>query len=115
MNELFQRGPAEVGLSPEGRAVVELEPVANRGAIERRPVHLERGDLVVISGGARGVTAEVAVALAESFGPRLVLLGRTPAPAAEPDWLAEIHDEAQLKRALLERSNGRRPLQEVGA
>ena len=60
------------------------------------------------------MTAEVAVALAEAFGPRLVLLGRTSAPAAEPGWLAEIHEETQLKRALLERSNGRRPLHEVG-
>jgi acyl transferase domain-containing protein len=115
VNELLQRGPAEVGLSREGRAAVELEALKTRGPSERRPVRLERGDLVVISGGARGVTAEVAVALAESFGPRLVLLGRTPVQAAEPDWLAAIHDESQLKRALLGRSNGRRALQDVGA
>ena len=114
VNELFHRGPAEVALGPEGPSVVELEPVGKHGVAQRRPVHVERGDLVVISGGARGVTAEVAVALAESFGPRLVLLGRTPAPAAEPDWLAEIHDEPGLKRALLERSKGSRPIQEVG-
>ena len=47
-------------------------------------------DVVVISGGARGITAEVAVALAASFGPRLVLLGRTPAPEQEPGWLAAL-------------------------
>ena len=98
LNEMFRRGPAEVALGPEGPAVVELEPVGIRGMTQRRPVHVERGDLVVISGGARGVTAEVAVALAESFGPRLVLHGRTHAPAPQPDWLAEIHDEPGLKR-----------------
>ncbi len=48
------------------------------------------------------------------LAPGSILLGRTPAPAAEPDWLARIHEEPQIKRALLERSNGRRPLQEVG-
>ena len=77
-------------------------------------VRLGRGDLVVVSGGARGITAEVAVALAESFQPRLVLLGRSPAPAAEPAWRAAIHDEAELKRALIERSDRCRPPREVG-
>ena len=81
VNELFHRGPAEVALTPEGRVVVELEPVVNRGSQERRPVHIERGDLVVISGGARGVTGEVALALAEAFGSQgFVLLGRTIGP-----------------------------------
>jgi acyl transferase domain-containing protein/NADP-dependent 3-hydroxy acid dehydrogenase YdfG len=115
VNELFQRGPAEVGLCADGRAAVELEPAKNGDGSRRQPVDLTQGDLVVVSGGARGVTAEVAVALAQSFRPRLVLLGRTPVPAAEPDWLAAIDDEAQIKHALLARSNGRRALHEVGA
>ena len=61
------------------------------------------GDVVVITGGARGVTAEVAVALAEAFRP-------TP-PAARPQpgargraktrWLAACRDEAEIKRQLL--------------
>jgi acyl transferase domain-containing protein/NAD(P)-dependent dehydrogenase (short-subunit alcohol dehydrogenase family)/acyl carrier protein len=113
VSELVHRGPSEVALTPEGRFVIALEPVVKRGLAERRPIQVERGDLVVISGGARGVTAEVALALAESFGPRLVLLGRTSAPTAEPTWLAGLHEETQIKRALLERSHGRRPLQET--
>ena len=43
-----------------------------------------------ITGGARGITAEVAVALAEAFRPTLVLLGRSPEPAREPDWLVAL-------------------------
>ena len=43
------------------------------------------------------------MALAESFQPRLVLLGRSPAPGPEPAWRAAIHDEAELKRVLIER------------
>ena len=64
---------------------------------------IDRGDVVVISGGARGITAEVAVALAESFGPRLVLLGRTPAPAVEPDWLAPLAGDVEIRRAIRDR------------
>jgi NAD(P)-dependent dehydrogenase (short-subunit alcohol dehydrogenase family) len=118
VGEIIHRGPVEVGLKSEARVSVELVPVSNwgphNGVHNRRLVPLGRNDVVVITGGARGVTAEVAVALAESFGPRLVLLGRTPSPAAEPDWMAEIRDDAQLKRALSDRSHGRRTPQELG-
>jgi len=113
--ELLKRGPAEVGLSRNGRTVFELGPVAQPDAVERRPSRLGRGDLVVISGGARGITAEVAVALAESFQPRLVVLGRSPAPCPEAEWLAGLHDESELKRALLVRSDGPKTPQELGA
>ena len=63
---------------------------------------------------AGGITAEVAVALAESFQPRLVVLGRSPAPLPEADWLTGIHDESELKRVLLERSGRSRTLPELG-
>ena len=116
VNELLKRGPAEVGLTRKVAAVVELEPVVNRPDWPSAGrVRIERGDLVVISGGARGITAEVAVALAESFGPRLVVArsNARPRPPSPTGW-PEIHDEAELKRALLERSDGRRSLQELG-
>ena len=54
-------------------------PLAGDAAPRIRP-----SDVIVLTGGARGVTAEVAVALAEAYRPTLVLLGRSPAPAAEP-------------------------------
>jgi NAD(P)-dependent dehydrogenase (short-subunit alcohol dehydrogenase family) len=56
----------------------------------------------VITGGARGITAEVAVALAEAFRPRQLVLGRSPAPeAGEEAGLAACRDEAELRRYLL--------------
>jgi acyl transferase domain-containing protein/NAD(P)-dependent dehydrogenase (short-subunit alcohol dehydrogenase family) len=115
VDELLTRGPAEVGLSRRGRAVVELEPLPGRAVIERQSVPLQRGELVIVSGGARGIMAEVACALAKSFGPRLLLLGRTPTPEALPGWLAEVREEAQVRRVLLERSNRRSALADVGA
>ena len=48
---------------------------ANQGVAASR--RSSRGDVVVISGGARGITAEVAVALAETLRPTIVLLGRS--------------------------------------
>ncbi len=115
VRELLRRGPSEVGLSREGRVAITLEPLrTGGGSAERGQGVIEPGDLVVISGGARGVTAEVAVALAEAFAPRLVLLGRSPVPSVEPEWLAPLLQESEIKRALLDRSGGRRTLQDVG-
>jgi NAD(P)-dependent dehydrogenase (short-subunit alcohol dehydrogenase family)/acyl carrier protein len=113
VDELLTRGPAEVGLTRHGRTALELAPVANVSPAERRPIRLERGDVVVLSGGARGITSHVALVLAESFQSRLVLLGRSPAPSPEPSWRAEIRDESKLKRALLERSDRARTPREV--
>ncbi len=56
---------------------------------------------MVITGGARGVTAQAAMALAESCRPALILLGRSPAPVSEPDWLAQVHAPSEMKQAIL--------------
>src|SRR5262249_48842012 len=56
------------------------------------------------TGGARGVTAEAAVALAESFGPTMILTGRTPPPSGpEPEWLTGLSAEADIKKAIAAR------------
>ncbi|MCU0242199.1 MAG: SDR family NAD(P)-dependent oxidoreductase [Vicinamibacteria bacterium] len=48
---------------------------------ENRQVDIAPGDVIVISGGARGITAHVARALAP-FRPRFILVGRTPLDAS---------------------------------
>ena len=94
----LSQGPVEIGLGPDGPQTVVLEP---------RPVQPVEGsfpssdDTVVITGGARGVTAEVAVAMAEAGQPRLILMGRSPEPEKEPDWLIGLNSEAAIKRAIL--------------
>jgi len=70
---------------------------------------LDEDSVVLLTGGARGITADIALALAERDRPSLVLVGRTPAPEAEGAATAELTDPAQLRRALLEvrRQQGR--------
>jgi acyl transferase domain-containing protein/NADP-dependent 3-hydroxy acid dehydrogenase YdfG/acyl carrier protein len=113
VTEVLRCGPAEVGLSRDGQTTLALSPASIESG---RVPPLVPGDVVVISGGARGITAEVAVALAEASRPTIVLLGRSPAPAPEPDWLAAIdgRDEAAIKRALATRANGRATPQAIG-
>jgi len=98
MRELTAAGPIEVGL--DGRVRRGLETVS--AAITNGRSRLGPGDVVVLTGGARGVTAEVACALAAESQSTLVLLGRSPAPEREPTWLAGVTGEADMKRALLE-------------
>jgi acyl transferase domain-containing protein/NAD(P)-dependent dehydrogenase (short-subunit alcohol dehydrogenase family)/acyl carrier protein len=112
LEEMTRRGPAEVGLSSSGRSMITLRSVAIDSRSGVNP--LEPGDLVVITGGARGVTAEVAVALAGSFRPTLAILGRSPSPTPEPDWLAALTDESEIKRGLHTRANGHSTPQAIG-
>ncbi len=109
-NELLHEGPSEVGLSITGAVTLERVPCppSPGGFVPLRP-----GDLVVLTGGARGVTAEAAVALARRFRPTLLIMGRSPEPGPEPDWLAGLADEPAIKRELARRTQGRTP-REIG-
>ena len=112
VEELRFRGPAEVGIGASGRSTVVLQSVAIDPAGGVDPI--APGEVVVITGGARGVTAEVAVALAGAFRPTLAILGRSPEPTPEPEWLAPLGDEAEIKKALHARSGGKATPQSLG-
>ena len=98
VDELRSDGPVEVGLDEGVRRGMALAPVS----VMRGQPAVTAGDVVVISGGARGVTAEAAVALARRYRPVLVLLGRTELPEREPVWLAKLEDEREIKAAIRE-------------
>ena len=102
VNELFRQGPVEIGLSPTGRST-PLVIDESLDSIPASTVAINPGELVVVSGGARGVTAEVALAVAQEWKSRLVILGRSPLPAEEPDWLKELTGEPEIKQALIAR------------
>ncbi|MFN3430711.1 MAG: SDR family NAD(P)-dependent oxidoreductase, partial [Candidatus Sericytochromatia bacterium] len=102
-DELSMVGPVEVGLGPERR----VAPVLVETALDADgPAPIAPGDVVIISGGARGVTAEAAIALGRRFQPTLVLLGRSPLPAAEPAWLNGLQAEGEIKSALSKQPDG---------
>ena len=105
-DELLLGGPClDVGLPADGRRLV-LRSVAIEveapGRFRDETV-LADGDVVVASGGARGVTATTLIELAREASLRFVLLGRT-ALADEPTELAGIEGEADLKRLLLQQA-----------
>jgi NAD(P)-dependent dehydrogenase (short-subunit alcohol dehydrogenase family) len=105
---LVDDGRVEVGYRGGVRRalrVVPREPMRGAPGLE-----LDRSGVVLVTGGGRGITAEVAVAIAREFGCALEVVGRTPWPAAPEDAeLASRTDAAQIRRLLLERANGAGP------
>jgi NAD(P)-dependent dehydrogenase (short-subunit alcohol dehydrogenase family) len=63
---------------------------------------LKSSDVVAITGGARGVTAACALALARASSAAIALIGRSPAPFQVPSWLAGIQNEAAMKKAIVQ-------------
>jgi len=103
--ELLRRGPLEVGLTHAGRHGLHLALLPAAPAAVTPPVN--EGDVVVITGGGRGVTAAAALALAQQYRPLLVLLGRSPEPMEEPAWLETLSEESEMKRAIMQQAVGK--------
>jgi acyl transferase domain-containing protein/acyl carrier protein/NAD(P)-dependent dehydrogenase (short-subunit alcohol dehydrogenase family) len=100
---LLQKSTTEIGITAEGLITLGLAPLEYAGSITSP---LAPGDVVVVTGGARGVTAHVALAMAKAWKPTLVLLGRSAPPTAEAAWLAPLATEAEIRQALLARASG---------
>ncbi|MBC8263460.1 MAG: SDR family NAD(P)-dependent oxidoreductase [Anaerolineales bacterium] len=92
---------AEIGYG-DGRRMV-LEPVLNP-LLDEAELTIGPDWVLLVTGGARGITADVALELAECYQPTLVLVGRTPLPTPEetPDT-AGLTEPRELKAALIER------------
>ncbi|MFJ4690338.1 SDR family oxidoreductase [Streptomyces sp. NPDC088766] len=77
---------------------------AGDGAAEAAALGLDRDSVVVLAGGARGITAQFAAVLAGAARCRLELLGRTPVPDGPEDAdTAAARTPAQLRAALAAR------------
>jgi NAD(P)-dependent dehydrogenase (short-subunit alcohol dehydrogenase family) len=89
----------EVGLTKQGRwrLVLKEDPVPR----SLPPLPLDADSVVLITGGAAGITAEVARSLAASARPRLILVGRSPLPEPETPRTRGL-DRIALRQLLVE-------------
>jgi NAD(P)-dependent dehydrogenase (short-subunit alcohol dehydrogenase family) len=63
---------------------------------------LSPNPVFLASGGARGITAQCVIRLAQDYGGRWILLGRSAITDEEPDWAVDCWDEAELKKRILQ-------------
>ena len=82
-----------------------LAPLQDR---EKGEIELGAESVVVLVGGARGITAEVAVDLARRYRPTLLLWGRIPAPPpVESKTTRALSSPQDLKAALIAEAESR--------
>ena len=95
-------GPYEVGYLRDKRYT--WEPVAAPLDPSAPDLSIEDGSVILVTGGARGITAEISRTWGERFpSSRLILLGRSPLPPEEEDASTSgISDKAELKRAIMD-------------
>ncbi|HTQ00096.1 MAG TPA: SDR family NAD(P)-dependent oxidoreductase [Casimicrobiaceae bacterium] len=110
LNELnCADGAGEVDYSSGGvrhaPAVVKADRADSAAALS-----LDERSVVLLTGGARGITSKIALELGRRFKCRLELVGRTPAPEQSEDAeLMDAADERTLRQLLIARHPGRRP------
>lgn len=109
-DELQISGPLEVGINETELLQPELT-VLQTSRVNTE--HLKAGDVVLISGGARGITAEAALALARTVRLTIVLVGRSAIPSTEPAWLSQLTTEAEIKQQLFQQSSQALPPREL--
>lgn len=99
VDEFMKDGPVEVCLS-EGRRE-SLHTVAAE-ATAGKPF-LSQSDVVLVTGGARGVTAACAIAVARRYKSSFCLMGRTPLESDDFHLYPGVEEGGALKRAILDR------------
>jgi len=91
--------PVEV---PLGALAANGAGPAGDGVAEVRALGLDRDSVLVIVGGARGITARVAASLAGAARCRVELIGRTPVPSGpESPVTAGAADASAVRTALI--------------
>lgn len=110
-------GNQEVEVGFEGHRRLTMRPKRQPLSDVDRGVVIDSTSVILITGGARGITAEAAHTLAK-HKPTLILVGRSPLPAAEEsEFTAKCLTPGELKKCLIDRirqeSSGRATPNEV--
>jgi len=80
----------------DGRRFVPTPRLQNRASYEPRATSIGADDIVLVTGGAKGITAQCALALARETHATMVLVGSSPAPGAR----AEVSGAEEVRETL---------------
>jgi malonyl CoA-acyl carrier protein transacylase len=98
----------EVGFTQEERWKLDLSK-CSATAEDLSSQKLNSDSVLLVTGGAYGITADVTRALAEKCRPRLVLVGRSPMPEEEAEATRDLIEPLQLKQFLIREMRARNP------
>jgi NAD(P)-dependent dehydrogenase (short-subunit alcohol dehydrogenase family) len=68
----------------------------------KQKTRIDSSSVFVVSGGAKGITAQCVLKMAQQFPCRWILLGRSQHLTEEPVWGKNCFDEAELKRRIMQ-------------
>jgi NAD(P)-dependent dehydrogenase (short-subunit alcohol dehydrogenase family) len=106
-----KNSPVEIEYHGDKRMIYRAKPASlSDDCMEN--IHIDSDWVILITGGAAGITAEVACELAAKYRPNLILVGRSPFPEEqEPMDTASLISPADIKAVLIEklRDNGKPP------
>ncbi len=104
LSELASSDYVEVGYRRDSRlALLPVREELPAGNLDSASA-LGEDDVVLVTGGARGITAEVAKLVAAQSKATLVLLGRSALPADEAEVTRKHDDPVELRRVLIDRA-----------
>ncbi|HVO90119.1 MAG TPA: SDR family NAD(P)-dependent oxidoreductase [Casimicrobiaceae bacterium] len=109
--ELDADGGAEIGYSHDGvRQRQRLVRSRLNGNGSAPTLALDSSSVIMLTGGARGITARVAIELGRRYRCRLELVGRTALPEATEDTdLRDAPDERAVRQKLIARGTFKTP------
>jgi len=89
----------EVGYSSKGRVnlIADFTPLPTTNY----PQEISKDQVFLVSGGAKGITAQCVIKIAQKYQCKFILLGRS-STEPEPVWAENCENEAELKQRILE-------------
>lgn len=98
----------EVGYSSQGRVnlIADFTPLVTTNS----PKEITKDQVFLVSGGAKGITAQCVIKIAQKYQCKFILLGRS-STEPEPVWAENCENEAELKQRILEnfQAQGEKP------
>jgi enediyne polyketide synthase len=92
---------AAVGFDHELRRYVERPKVMDPANYHGRNINWSFEDVILVSGGARGITASIALGVARETGAKMALVGSSPHPDKHPEMISS----REITETLLKFSN----------
>ena len=98
----------EVGYSNKGRVtlIADFSPLPTTNSARE----ITKDQVFLVSGGAKGITAQCVIKIAQQYQCKFILLGRS-STEVEPVWAENCENEAELKQRILEnfQAQGEKP------